>query len=203
MRPGSLHSRPVCASNVLLPRYGQTSCHQGQVSGHAGLARPLGELVAVCRHERHARNPYQRPRVDMEYVPDLHGTPPSGATLSRLSGIPWVADFRDPMVSNYPSTGLQRTLWKRLESYVLRHAAACIFTTERAAITYRQRYPMAQARCHVIENGYDEDAFNGVEPDRFGAPANKLLILHSGLIYPQDRNHLLFSLQLIVCCRKK
>ncbi|WOO31932.1 polysaccharide deacetylase family protein [Diaphorobacter limosus] len=112
-----------------------------------------------------------------------------GATLSRLSGIPWVADFRDPMVSeNYPSTGLQRTLWKRLESYVLRHAAACIFTTERAAITYRQRYPMAQARCHVIENGYDEDAFNGVEPDRFGAPANKLLILHSGLIYPKDRN---------------
>ena len=93
------------------------------------------------------------------------------------------------MVSeNYPSNGLQRTLWKRLESYALRHAAACIFTTERAAITYRQRYPMAQARCHVIENGYDEDAFNGVEPDRFGAPANKLLILHSGLIYPKDRN---------------
>lgn len=112
-----------------------------------------------------------------------------GASLAKLSDIPWVADFRDPMISdNYPSNGLQRRLWEWLESYVLHHAVACIFTTERAAATYAQRYPMAKERCHVIENGYDEDAFNGVQPDRFGAPAQKLLILHSGLIYPKDRN---------------
>ena len=112
-----------------------------------------------------------------------------GASLARLSGIPWVADFRDPMISeNYPSNGLQRKLWKWLESYVLHHATACVFTTERAATTYLKRYPLAEGRCHVIENGYDEDAFHCVEPDRFGAPAHKLLILHSGLIYPKDRN---------------
>lgn len=112
-----------------------------------------------------------------------------GASLAKLTGIPWVADFRDPMISaNYPSNGLQRKLWQWLESYVLLHAAACIFTTERAAATYLQRYPAAEGRCHVIENGYDEDAFNDVKPNRFGVPEHKLLILHSGLIYPKDRN---------------
>lgn len=112
-----------------------------------------------------------------------------GASLARLSGLPWVADFRDPMVSHdYPSNRMQRRLWQLLESYVLHQADACVFTTARAAATYMQRYPVAKGRCHVIENGYDEDAFIGVQANRFGVEADKLLLLHSGLIYPADRN---------------
>ena len=112
-----------------------------------------------------------------------------GATLARLSGLPWVADFIDPMVSaGYPSHTLQRKLWTWLEAYVLRHATACVFTTQRAANAYGERYPASAAKCMVIENGYDEDAFTGVKPDRFGTPPETLLMLHSGLIYPQDRN---------------
>ena len=127
-----------------------------------------------------------------------------GASLARLSGIPWVADFRDPMISeNYPSSRLQRKLWKWLESYVLHHAAACVFTTERAATTYLKRYPLAKGRCHVIENGYDEEAFHGIEADRFGAPAHKLLILHSGLIYPKDRNPSTFFVAINNLLQKK
>jgi len=79
-------------------------------------------------------------------------------------------------------------LWKRLESYVLQHATACVFTTQRAAKSYGQRYPEASNKCVVIENGYDEEAFTGVTSDRFGAPDGTLLLLHSGLIYPDDRN---------------
>lgn len=112
-----------------------------------------------------------------------------GATLARLSGLPWVADFRDPMVSDdYPSNSIQRRFWKLLESYVLHHATACVFTTARAAAAYSQRYPVASGRCHVIENGYDEETFNDLEPNRYGASSGKLLLLHSGLIYPEDRN---------------
>jgi glycosyltransferase involved in cell wall biosynthesis/peptidoglycan/xylan/chitin deacetylase (PgdA/CDA1 family) len=112
-----------------------------------------------------------------------------GGTLARLSGLPWVADFRDPMVNaDYPSHPLQRKLWQWLEAYVLRHATACVFTTLRAAIAYGERYPASAAKCMVIENGYDEDAFTGVQPNRFGTPPSTLLMLHSGLIYPHDRN---------------
>ena len=112
-----------------------------------------------------------------------------GGTLARLSGLPWVADFRDPMVSPaHPAHKLQRAVWQWLEAHTLRHATACVFTTQRAASAYSQRYPAAAGKCLVIENGYDEDAFTDVQPDRCGTPADTLLLLHSGLIYPKDRN---------------
>ncbi|MGC3984919.1 MAG: polysaccharide deacetylase family protein [Pseudorhodoferax sp.] len=111
------------------------------------------------------------------------------ATLARLTGLPWVADFRDPMVSEgYPKEPAKLRLWQRLERHVLEHARLCVFTTERAAATYRQRYPQAAHRCVVVENGYDEDVFAGILPDRQGTPHDVLLLLHSGLIYPRDRD---------------
>ena len=69
-----------------------------------------------------------------------------GASLARLSGVPWVADFRDPMVSsNYPSEPLQRRVWQRIEQRVMRSAALCVFTTARAAQAYATRYPLCGA----------------------------------------------------------
>lgn len=112
-----------------------------------------------------------------------------GASLARWSGLPWVADFRDPMINNnYPTDRLQRRAWKALEARVLRDATLCIFTTERAAEVYRARYPESAERCRVIENGYDEEAFQGVTPVRNGVSENTLLLLHSGIIYPKDRD---------------
>lgn len=112
-----------------------------------------------------------------------------GGALSRLTGLPWVADFRDPMINrDYPSDRLQRRVWQWLEARVLRSAAACVFTTEAAAQTYASRYPMQAGKCHVIENGYDEEAFSSVQACREGVPEGKLLWLHSGLIYPRDRD---------------
>ena len=112
-----------------------------------------------------------------------------GGALSRLSGLPWVADFRDPMLNRgYPTEPLQRRGWQWLEASVLQHASACVFTTASAAQTYALRYPAHADKCHVIENGYDEEAFAQTVPDREGVPADKLLLLHSGLIYPQERD---------------
>ena len=116
-----------------------------------------------------------------------------GATLSRITGLPWVADFRDPMVSStQPPERLKRRIWERLERYVLTHAQLCVFTTERAVASYRERYPEAADRCVMVQNGYDDDVFTDVQSDRRGVPANKLLLLHSGLIYPKDRDPVQF-----------
>lgn len=112
-----------------------------------------------------------------------------GGTLSRLSGLPWIADFRDPMVSdNYPTHRAQRATWKLLEAWVMRRASRCVFTTDRAAQTYKERYPSAAHKCMVIENGYDEEAFEGNRPVRLGVGPDQLLLLHSGIIYPKDRD---------------
>lgn len=111
------------------------------------------------------------------------------ATISRLTGLPWVADFRDPMVSaSSPTPGMQRQVVTWLEARVLRSAAACVFTTERAATEYARRYPHEAHKCKVIANGYDEAVFAGVTPARSGLERRTLFMLHSGLIYPRDRD---------------
>jgi peptidoglycan/xylan/chitin deacetylase (PgdA/CDA1 family)/glycosyltransferase involved in cell wall biosynthesis len=112
-----------------------------------------------------------------------------GRSLARWGGLPWIADFRDPMINgDYPSNPLQRKVWQWLETAVLRDASRCVFTTERAAQTYRGRYPQWADKCVVIENGYDEGAFAGNQPNRQGAADHQLLLLHSGIIYPRDRD---------------
>lgn len=112
-----------------------------------------------------------------------------GSTLSRWSGLPWVVDFRDPMVSaGYPIDRLQWHIWNKLEGKVVRQAAACIFTSQRAALTYAQRYPEIAHKCKVIENGFDEAIFETAKPKRSNIADDCLLMLHSGMIYPKDRN---------------
>lgn len=112
-----------------------------------------------------------------------------GATLHRLTRLPWVADFRDPMLSpGYPSGKLQRRLWAGIEAYAMKNAKFCVFTTERARQTFQTRYPDNASKCVLIENGYDEEVFTSAHPTRVGAPVNQFLLLHSGVIYPQERN---------------
>jgi glycosyltransferase involved in cell wall biosynthesis len=75
-----------------------------------------------------------------------------GDSLARASGLPWIADFRDPMAQD--------------------------------------RYPNSASRLEVIENGYDEDAFADVPKDSQAEPLNAgvLTILHSGIVYPDERD---------------
>ena len=112
--------------------------------------------------------------------------------LHRLSGVPWVADMRDPMLDDeYPRGRLARKAAAWIEARTVSHCARLVCTTPGALRSYRARYPqLAEGRCVVIENGYDEDNFRDAEtvaraPRAMGAP---LLLLHSGIIYPSERD---------------
>lgn len=112
-----------------------------------------------------------------------------GATLSRITGLPWVADFRDPMINgNYPPYKLQRKFFHWIESKAMARASRCIFTTERAAQKYIEKYPNSAHKCMVIENGYDESVFSNANNVNFNQNSKKVLMLHSGIIYPVDRD---------------
>lgn len=111
-------------------------------------------------------------------------------TLHRRSGIPWVADFRDPMTeATHPSL---RPLWesrRKIENRVVQRCAKVVFTTKGTAEMYAQRYPMLpRDRWAVIENGYNEDAFLDAERERSRAPRREIVLLHSGVIYTVSRD---------------
>ena len=115
-----------------------------------------------------------------------------GAALARRSGLPWIADFRDPMAQDgYPADPKVWQSFKRIEEYAMHDARLNLFTTPGAARMYRDRYPFAAPRIDVLENGFDEDAFVDAdrtlphrEPPNPGCPT----LVHSGIVYPKERD---------------
>lgn len=115
-----------------------------------------------------------------------------GAELQKRTGLPWVADFRDPMAQDgYPADPITWQHFKRIEMTAMQSASVALFTTPGAARIYRERYPEANARIEVLENGYDEETFAKTEAelhDRAPLNPSKLTLLHSGIVYPTERD---------------
>jgi Glycosyl transferase 4-like domain len=115
-----------------------------------------------------------------------------GLTLSRLTGLPWIADFRDSMTEDdYPTDERQRRAYRWIESRTIRRCARAVFTTTGALEMYRDRYPDVDgARLAVIANGFDEESFveaERMEPVRARGEGPTLLV-HSGALYPDERD---------------
>jgi len=124
-----------------------------------------------------------------------------GAELHRRTGIPWIADFRDPMAqTGYPADPVTWQHYKAIEKHALEHATTSIFTTPGAARVYRERYPLCASRVAVVENGFNEESFVAAEANRSAvAPLlpGTITLLHSGIVYPDERDptHLMAALQ--------
>lgn len=119
-----------------------------------------------------------------------------GLSLSRMTGLPWVADFRDPVVSN--GTGFNQRVCNSLERRVVHRAACSVFTTPGARSVYadRFRHSVDKTRFRVIPNGYEEDIFQGIvrpEPQ----PGNPCTLVHGGVLYHEGRNPLPFFQALV------
>lgn len=115
-----------------------------------------------------------------------------GAELQRRSGLPWLADFRDPMAQDgYPADPKVWSAFKAIEQRAADSATRMLFTTPSAARMYRERYPAAAKRIVQLENGFDEESFAAVEgAPSDGGPLNPgmLTLLHSGIVYPSERD---------------
>ena len=78
--------------------------------------------------------------------------------VKRMTGLPWVADFRDPWIDNAfaaPLPPFQRMLQKRIERWIVQTADRVVFATPGLLARYRDRYPAHADRFVVITNGYD------------------------------------------------
>jgi glycosyltransferase involved in cell wall biosynthesis len=119
-----------------------------------------------------------------------------GASLARWSGLPWIADFRDPMVEHvtrtnetFPKDPALRNARLRIEASVARQAARMVSCTNGAREILAGRYPQVSSqRLSVITNGYDELFFKDAEKllqnrGSSGEVGGKRVLLHSGVIY--------------------
>jgi glycosyltransferase involved in cell wall biosynthesis len=115
-----------------------------------------------------------------------------GAALHKRSKLPWVADFRDPMAQEgYPADPVTWKKFSQIEGEAIANAALSVFTTPSAAAQYKQRYPSHASKIQVLENGYDEHSFAGMESSATPRPPlnpGALTLLHSGIVYPEERD---------------
>ncbi|MBF0186724.1 MAG: glycosyltransferase [Magnetococcales bacterium] len=158
----------------------------------------LGGVISGMRMIRR-----HRPRVIWSTYP-IASSHLIAATLSRLSGLPWVADFRDAMIiHDWPADRWVRWLFSRLEPRFLRSADRVVVANPGIHRLYSERYPEASHdRWSVVFNGYDEADFStplqeeGPNPrrDRSGP----LHLVHSGRLYPgvESRDPSLFLVAL-------
>ena len=113
-----------------------------------------------------------------------HSVHLSGWMLNRTTGIPWVADFRDPWTDiNYyhelPHTALAARLDAALERLVLRTATRVITVSPawRALLAGKVE---DDAPFHVVQNGYDAADFEAPAPD---LSADAFYLTHVGSLY--------------------
>lgn len=131
-----------------------------------------------------------------------------GWALQRLSGLPWVADFRDSMTEDqYPPDERQRRMYRWIERKTIERCTKAVFTTPGALRMYAERYPeVPRHKFAVVANGYDEESFvsaEGLSPSEVRRTVEgQIVLLHSGVLYPSERDPRCFYRALAALLRR-
>ena len=113
----------------------------------------------------------------------------------KLSGRPWIADFRDPWRSNPFRRLPYRTVdrfdaW--LETQVVNSADRVICNTRRIQADFEARFPELAGRFATIPNGFDPEKYEDLAAAR-PAGQDRLVITHAGEFYCRRRPHPIFE----------
>lgn len=128
-------------------------------------------------------------RLIREHRPEalISSSPPGevhllGLWLQRKFGLPLIADFRDPWVTNFTATDWKpRQYFDRwLERKVMNGATKLIANTPGNQRGWTAAYPHLVDKIVTITNGFDPERFPPAEPHPPGA---SLTILHAGELY--------------------
>lgn len=142
--------------------------------------------------------------IDILYTTAPHySTHVNGLLLKKITGLPWVADFRDPWVGNtfvrFP-TGLHRWLHTRLEYLVVKNADAVLTISDGLNKILREKYPFVPAgKFFTLHNGYDPDDFVVPPAD---LPGGRFIFVHTGSFYG-EKNPGTFLEALSRACRSR
>jgi glycosyltransferase involved in cell wall biosynthesis len=104
--------------------------------------------------------------------------------LKQRLNIPWIADFRDPLLDNpMRNAGIPGRIYDAALDYaIVSRADAIIANTDSSVDAFRRRYLRKKAQIHLIWNGYDPES--AIEPRPIPERPQRVL-LHAGSLYGQ------------------
>lgn len=101
--------------------------------------------------------------------------------LAKRNQLPWIADFRDPLVGNpFRTRRLGRLYDRMIESGIVARANAVVVNTDTALDAFVHRYPKFRHKFHLIWNGYDPQDDLQATPI---APRRYRVLAHFGALY--------------------
>ena len=107
------------------------------------------------------------------------------AELTRASGVPWMADYRDRRFANDVrsyATPLHAAATRWLEARVLRHAAAVSAINQPILDAIVRHHPRLQGHAHMLSNGYDDT--EAATPVELGPG---FWFVYTGRLYDRDQ----------------
>ena len=88
------------------------------------------------------------------------GTHLAAWRLSRTTGVPWIADYRDPLVGNPVTARLGKhthAAYRWFDRVFARSASQVIANTDAAEQALKLRFPDQDSKIHLIWNGFDPE----------------------------------------------
>ena len=108
------------------------------------------------------------------------------AALSRATGVPWLADYRDPFTGNvyWDHTPLQKKLTPVLEKWLLGRSKAVTTVSGPLAIDLEAVLGSKPCGIHVITNGFDPQDFEGTVTQEDAV----FSLTYTGMLYGDKRS---------------
>jgi hypothetical protein len=179
----------LSGQSLLARLRGRSPASQRRSSRRFALVRRLAAATLMPDTYR-GWKPYAlraaRRTVSVDHFDALYSTSPPETShlvardIHRETGLPWVADFRDPWMNLYllrPPTAVHAWLHRRMERSVCRQAHVVV-TTRWHEQLLRARYPNADVT--RIANGYDGAEAASVASTRPGD--GPMRITHAGML---------------------
>lgn len=104
--------------------------------------------------------------------------------LRNRTGLPWVADFRDPWVDSpiqETPRGPKRQMQRRTERWIVERADRVVLAMEGLRKMFAARYPSLAEKFVYIPNGYDLADFADLTPSR--PDPDRFSLLFAGSLY--------------------
>ena len=116
----------------------------------------------------------------------------SGFILSKLTKIPWIADFRDPWtdIKRGEKTRARERFELLLEKRLLMDANGIISTSNTYTNNFRNKYRfMERGKFFTLHNGFDENKFINVEAKTL----DRFTVVHLGSLYSKKEPYCFFE----------
>jgi glycosyltransferase involved in cell wall biosynthesis len=159
-----------------------------RVSWTGGFTDPLARRIAPESHWIAKAIPVCG-RMIAKHMPAavITSSPPGvihvlGRWVQIRHGLPWIACFRDPWVTNgLNDASLRQRIDRHLERMVMTHANQLVANTPRNLEGWRRVYEKHAHKMTMIPNGFDPERFKRLIDAN--QPGERLTLLHTGELY--------------------